>query len=239
VALRIIFVADFGHDFIEVSTKLPNPRPLACLPSTSIPCFRGFNLTRLRINASKRLVLPHRDFDFTREEYHDWRSILDPDSVTEQETVDPTLVYLGFGGICVDLQLEAVDNEKYGPTLLATVTNVGPYTSGNVQVFWHRRWEHKGDSSLIGRGFQFLDVGAVPQNLRPGKSRRFALLGRDLKKAMSYATAAFPSEQFYVGVNVSLPGQTAAHEIYSRPGVKMRHIVENLETLLGVKEARS
>lgn len=99
------------------------------------------------------------------------------------------MVSLGLGGICLDVRLSVVDFEVVGTALVATVTNIGPYPAGVVQVFWHGTWEPRDDSPLIGTGFGFVTDGKQPNLLQPGESREFALWKPHLKKALSYAAA--------------------------------------------------
>lgn len=232
MALHIVFVADFGGQ-IEVLDHLPGPRRLPDI--NGIPCFRSYHLTRVRVEAEDPPVLP--DGDITEEQYREWRAILDPDAVKE-ESVDPDIVARRLGGLCVDVNLAAVDASPHGTLLEAVVTNVGPYPIGKVQVAWHGRWEQPSDTGEIGRGLHFVSVGQPPRQLLPGNSRKFALMKPQLQQGLSYAAALSP-DQFYLAVSASLPDEEAVFEIAHVPGTQMGYMIELLEKFLRTEKPQS
>jgi hypothetical protein len=224
---HIVFVSDFGDDCIEVSDRLPKNRPSPIMQGV----WRGYALTRLRIEADVPPMLP--EGDLTEERYREWRSIFDLDNETE-EAVDRMVVGMGLGGICLDVRLEVVDFEVIETALVATVKNIGPYPAGQLKLFWHGRWEAQEIGALTGQGFGLVSIGTQPKVLQPGESQQFALIKPNLQKALSFA-AALSSDKFWLAVNASLPGQYASHEIYKWPGRNMEPAIEALERFLATE----
>jgi hypothetical protein len=225
---RIVFVAIYDKDCITVSGELPEPRFLPEHAHFPGPVTRGYGLVRLRIESATDLRVP--EGDLTEEQYREWRSGLMAESIKE-EGVNGTLVALGLGSLCVEVKLEGVDAIPYGTLLEATVTNVGPYPIGKVQVAWHGEWEPTRGDPLIGKGLHLRSVGEPPKELLPGKLRKFVLIKPDLQKGLSYA-ASLPPGNYYLGVHASLPGHEATYEIHRVPGAEMGAVIEMLEQLL-------
>lgn len=231
---HIVYVASYHHDQIEVSASLPEPRHLEGRPILGVPVTQGYTLTRLRIRADEPPLLP--DGDITREQFQEWSSIFDPDTV-RVDKVDSLLVGLGLGAFCVVVTLATVDMFVHGTLLEATVTNVGADPIGLVQVTWWGKWEQPRESNLIGRGFHFVAFGSGPpaKQLLSGESRKFGLLKPELQQCLSYAAALSP-DQYYLTTSASLPGQTAVYEIARMPGEELAYMVEKLEEFLESEE---
>jgi hypothetical protein len=228
VPLHIVFVADYGEGCIEVSDRLPEPRRLPDV--NGIPCFRGYRLTRLRIDAYDPPVLP--EGDLTEEQYREWRSIL---GEFTEEAVDRHLAAVDLAGVCVEVKLAAVDAIPHGTLLEARVKNVGPYPAGKIQVAWHGQWDKPRETGESGRGFHFVSVGPPPRELPPGAERTFALLKNELRQCLGYAAALSP-EQFYIAVSATKPGEEAYYEVARVPGTDLGYMVEQLEHFLETEE---
>jgi hypothetical protein len=222
--INIVFISDFGDDCIEVSDRLPKDRPSRILKGV----WQGYKLIRLRIEAEFPPILP--EGDLTQKGYREWRATLDSDSVRE-EPLDRMTVAAGLGGVCVDVKLAAVDYEVIGTVLNVTVTNVGPYPAGKIQVAWHGEWEPKDNNPLIGQGFHLAAYGTSPKELFPGQSRIFVLPKPQLRQALSYA-AAFPPEQYHLKINATAPRQEAYYEISRVSGAELSYMIERLEEFL-------
>ena len=227
MARHIIFVATFDKDSIEISDKLPVVRPLN-RPDLPYPVTQGYSLVRLRVDSDSPPALPGRDL--TAAEYGEWRSSLAASSALE-EPVEPRIVLLGLGGLCVAVRTFGVESIPYGTLLEVRVENIGPYPIGKVEVIWHGRWEASGYGEPIGRGFHLESVGEPPRQLAPGASRTFAMRKPRLQQCLSYA-ASLPPDQYYLGVNASLPGQEATYEIHTVPGANLSAVIEVLEHYL-------
>lgn len=228
MATHIIFVAIFSDDQIEVSTHLPKDRKSAEFLDSPISVRQGYSLLRLRIEAEELPILP--DGDLTEEQYRDWLSIIDQQAVIE-EKVDPLLVAVGHGGLCVSVRFAAVDAIPYGTLAEVTVDNVGPYPIGKLQVVWHGNFEPAYQSTLIGEGYHFVPVGEPAGQLLPGQSRPFALMAPKLQKCLNFAMI-LPPDQYHIGVHASLPGQEVLYEIYRLPGIAMAEMIDTLERFL-------
>jgi hypothetical protein len=134
--------------------------------------------------------------------------------------------------MCVDVKLAVVDAIPHGTLLEATVTNVGPYPVGKVQVVWHGRWDVPSDSGLIGRGLHFVPVGGpLAQELRQAESQRFALTEPLLQQGLSYAASLDP-DQFHLAVEATLTGQYMYCEIARVTGPDLGFWIEKLEEFL-------
>lgn len=223
---HVVFVADFGDDFIEVSDRLPEDRPLPPPPGVTVPCFRGHRLTRLHVESDVPPILP--EGDITAEEYRVWRATLGDHM---EEPVNSLLRAVGLAGVCLDVRLYPERPESHGTLLEAEVTNVGQCPAGKVQVAWHGEWEPQGNDRLIGRGYHFRSVGPLPSQLLPGQCARLALVQPELRAAMSYAAALSP-EKFYLAVSATAPGEGAFYEVKRIPGAELWREVGVLEALL-------
>jgi hypothetical protein len=214
VSVHAVYVVEFAPDVIEVSDRVPEWREgYDRLPESiigrPIPFKQelGRRLFHLLVEGDRPPILP--DGDLTGERYREWLSLLDAYRV---EGVDSDLIVWGYEGLCVRVDLAAVDAEVHGTVLEARVTNVGPYPIGPLSVRWQTQLDPEPGRSVTGEGFAFVSVGAIPDRLEPGETRKFALLRRELQHCLRHFDS-HPSDAYHLSVVAAPPGMSAVREI--------------------------